>query len=111
MDDYDRLRLSIQSALVGSVTDDLVAVTCSIECKHLTIEAYFEGAVGPYELEFVRGITREVMAGFSDKYTSESRCYSIQQREPQMLDFWAFLRAGATGHRRAATTGPRLVAS
>jgi hypothetical protein len=110
MDDYDLFKVSIQSALVGSVTADLVAVTCGLTQKHLVIEVYFENTTGPHEMEFVRGITREVVSGFPSSYTWESRCFSIQQRDPQMLDFWAFLRAGIN-RRKPGKTGPHLVAS
>lgn len=110
MDDYDLLKVSIQSALVGSVTEDLVAVTCGLTRKHLVIEAYFENTAGPHEMEFVRGLTREVASGFPSSYTWESRCFSVQQRDPQMLDFWAFLRAGVR-RRRAQTAAAHLIAS
>lgn len=110
MDDYDLFKLSIQSALIGSVTEDLVAVTCGLAQKHLVIEAYFQNTTGPHEMEFVRGLTREVASGFPSSYTWESRCFSILQRDPQMLDFWAFLRAGVK-RRKLDRGGPHLVAS
>lgn len=112
MDDYDLFKLSIQSALVGYVTENLVAVTCGLKRKHLVVEVYFENSAGPEEMEFVRNLTREVASGFPNGYTSEGRCFSTQQRAPQMLDFWAFLRAGVKRHRTdAPRSGPQLAAS
>lgn len=110
MDDYDLFKLSIQSALVGSITEDLVGITCGLRSRHLVIEAYFDIPTGPDEMEFVRGLTREVASGFPDSYTSECRCFSIQQRRPQMLDFWAFLRSRAK-KRTGDSRSPRLAAS
>lgn len=92
MDDYDLFKLSIQSALIGVITENLVAVTCGIRSRHLIIEAYFDGSVTPDAHEVMHGIVKEVVADFPDRYTIEGHCHSLQDRPARMLDFWAFLR-------------------
>lgn len=93
MDDHDIFKLSIQSALVGTVTDKLYAVSCGIRRKHLVIEAYFDGFIRQEDQELARSITNEVLADFPAGYTAEHSCYSVQDVQPKMLDFWAFLRS------------------
>jgi hypothetical protein len=95
MDDYDLLKVSIQSALVGEIPDNLFAVTCGVGCKRIVIAAYFDSPVSVEESHLLRRIACEVAADFPDSYSVEERCYSLQQTELRMLDFWAFLRASS----------------
>jgi hypothetical protein len=106
MDDYDSLKVSIQSALVGEIPDNLFAVTCGMGHKRITVAAYFDGPVGDEESHLVRRVGTEVAADFPDDYSTEVHCYSMQQVELRMLDFWAFLRAST---RRSANVAKRAI--
>ncbi len=103
MDDYDLLKVSIQSALVGAIPDNLFGLTCGLGRKHIAVAAYFDGAVGEEESHLLRKVATEVVSDFPDSYSIEVHCYSMQQTELRMLDFWAFLRAGS---RRRGTVAP-----
>ncbi len=99
MDDYDLLRVSIQSALVGEIPDNLFAVTCGVDHKHLSVVAYFDGSVGDEEWRLIRKLSTEVVTDFPDGYSIDAQCYSMLQTELRMLDFWAFLRASSPRRR------------
>lgn len=93
MDDYDLFKLSIQSALIGLIPDNLIAVTCGIRSKHLIIRAYFDGQISLELQELINALAKEVVADFPDNYTIEGHCLSVQDHPVHMLDFWAFLKA------------------
>ena len=86
------LKLSIQVALLGEVTDRLVAVTCGIKDQVVSVRAYVRGAVQEDDVETLSFIAGEVIADFPDGYMIEETCVSADDGEPQMLDFWAFKR-------------------
>jgi hypothetical protein len=110
MDDYDLLKVSIQSALVGEIPDNLFAVTCGVDRRRISVHAYFEGAVGDEEWQLMRRVSTEVATDFPDGYSMEARCYSMQQTELRMLDFWAFLRASAPRRRSVVSNSARRMA-
>jgi hypothetical protein len=87
------LKLSVQRASLGEVTGRLVAVTCGLKERRVQIRAYVSGRVTEQDLEHVSFIGGEVIADFPDGYTIEESCVSVSDGEPEMLDFWAFLRA------------------
>jgi hypothetical protein len=87
------LKLSIQVALLGEVTDRLVSVTCGLKDKHIDIRAYVSGKVEEQDIERIQFISAEVIADFPDGYTISESCLSLQDAEEEMLDFWAFRRA------------------
>ncbi|HZU24812.1 MAG TPA: hypothetical protein VFA04_04780 [Bryobacteraceae bacterium] len=86
------LRVSIQRALVGEVTDRLEAVTCGLKDRLIEIRAYFRGAVSQQDTDRIQSIGAEVIADFPEGYMIEEHSLSADQCEPQMLDFWAFRR-------------------
>jgi hypothetical protein len=88
------LKLSIQVALLGEVTSRLVSVTCGLKDRRIQIRAYVSGKVGEEELERLGFIGAEVIADFPEGYTIEESCLSIDDAAEEMLDFWAFRRAG-----------------
>jgi hypothetical protein len=87
------LKLSIQRALLGEVTDRMIAVTCGLKGQLVEIRVYFSGKVSPDDLERVSFIGAEVIADFPAPYKIEESSLSADDGEPEMLDFWAFLRA------------------
>lgn len=110
MDDYDLLKLSVQSALVGEIPDNLFAVTCGVSHTRISVIAYFEGAVGDEEWHLIRKLSTEVAADFPDGYSVQALCYSMQQTELRMMDFWAFLRASSPRRRAVASKSARPMA-
>jgi len=86
------LKLSIQCALLGEVTDRLVAVTCGIKDRVVSVRAYVKGPVQEDDVETLSCIAGEVIADFPDGYMIEETCMSADDGEPAMLDFWAFIR-------------------
>jgi hypothetical protein len=87
------LKVSIQRALLGEVTGRLVAVTCGLKGQLVQVRAYVAGKVTQDDLERISCIGGEVIADFPEGYTIEESCISVNDREPEMLDFWAFVRA------------------
>jgi hypothetical protein len=87
------LKLSIQRALLGEFTERLVGVTCGLRERHIRIRAYVSGAVTEDDIARIQFVSGEVIADFPDGYTVEEGCSSVDDGEPEMLDFWAFLRA------------------
>ena len=96
------LRLSIQRALLGEVTNQLFAVTASIESKLariagkdgklIKIIAYYEGVVSAEDLETIQCVGAEVIADFPEGFFVDEVCLSLNENELQMLDFWAFMK-------------------
>ncbi len=87
------LKLSIQRALLGKVTDRLVRVTCGLKDRHIQIRAYFSGKVTEEDIEGIQFVGAEVIADFPEGYTIDETAVSVDSGEPEMLDFWAFHRA------------------
>jgi hypothetical protein len=87
------LKLSIQRALLGEVTSRLIAVTCGLEERHIQIRAYLSGKVTEEDIERIQCVGAEVIAEFPDGYTIHESAASVDDGEPEMLDFWAFCRA------------------
>ena len=85
------LKLSVQRALVGEVTDRLFAVTCGIDGKCVHIRAYFTGKMTPVDIERVSFLSGEIISDFPEQYKIEESALSADDREPEILDFWAFL--------------------
>ena len=86
------LKLSIQRALLGEVTQRLFSVTCGLKNKLIQIRAYVTGDVTPEDIERIQCIGSEVIADFPDGYSVEELCLPVAIGE-EMLDFWAFRRA------------------
>jgi hypothetical protein len=87
------LKLSVQVALLGEVTDRLDRVTCGLKDRHIQIRAYFSGRVTEEDIERIQSIGAEVIADFPEGHTIDETAVSIDDGEPEMLDFWAFIRA------------------
>ena len=96
MNTFDPLRmlkLSIQTALLGEVTDRLIAVTCGLKERHIRVRAYVSGKVTEEDIERIQFVGTEVIADFPDGYKIDESVASVDDGEPEMLDFWAFVRA------------------
>jgi hypothetical protein len=87
------LKLSIQRALVGEVADNLFAVTAGIKGNWIKIIAYFKGPVSEEDIERIQCVSTEVIADFPDGYMIEEAALSLDEREPECLDFWALKKA------------------
>ena len=86
------LKLSVQRALIGMVTDRLFGVTCGIDGTRVQIRAYFSGTVTPADIERVSFLGAEVIGDFPEQYKIEESSLSADDGEPAMLDLWAFLK-------------------
>lgn len=86
------LKLSIQRALLGEVTDRLVSVTCGLKGQRVEVKAYVTGKVTDDDLERISFISGEVIADFPEEYTINDSCVSVDSEAEEMLDFWAFMR-------------------
>lgn len=71
------LKLSIQRALLGQVTDRLVAVTCGLEERHIQIRAYVSGNVTKKDIERIQFVGAEVIGDFPDGYTIDGSSVSV----------------------------------
>ncbi len=88
------LRFSLQRALLGEVTKNLIAVTAGIKDSTILIRAYFDEHANEAEMENVRVVGAEVISDFPDTFGIEEQIMiSSPQGEMEMLDFWAFLRS------------------
>jgi hypothetical protein len=88
-----QLKLSIQQALVGEITANLVSVTCSLRDQQIIIKAYFSGPVTEADVDRIQCVGTEVIADFPEGYMVDERYASIDVESEEMLDFWAFRRA------------------
>jgi len=87
------LKLSIQRALVGEVTHRLHSVTCGLRRHVITVRAYFFEAVTPGDVERIQLVCAQVIADFPEGYLIEEECRSLNEGDPETLDFWGFQRA------------------
>jgi len=93
METQTQLKLSIQSALLGEVTNDLVAVTACLKDQHIVLRFYYDKAIESDEIERAGAIGGEVIADFSAEYTIEEEVRQCTSRSDiEVLDFFAFLR-------------------
>ena len=89
------LRFSIQIALIGEITSNWAAVTCSVQDRKILILLFVWGPVTPGDRERISSVGAEVIADFPDNHTIEEECRSLDDNLLSVLDFWAFLRAEA----------------
>ena len=61
--------------------------------RHIQIRAYFSGRVTEEDIERIQCVGAEVIADFPEGYTIDETAVSVDDGEPEMLDFWAFIRA------------------
>jgi hypothetical protein len=92
-DELVLLKLSIQRALLDEVTSRVVSVTCGLRERRIAIRAYVTGVVTEEDVERIQSIGGEVVADFSEGYTIQESCLSVDEHEQEVLDFWAFRRA------------------
>jgi len=90
--DLITLKLSIQRAVLGKVSERLVSLTCGLNGRHIQIRGYFSPKPTEEDVEQLQCLGAEVIADFPDGYTSEETCLAVADGEPKMLDFWAFMR-------------------
>jgi len=89
---------SVQRALLGAVTDKLVAVTCGYAGNEIRINAYFSSEPSEQDVEEIRCVGTEVIADFPEPYTIRESCSALPPDNClEALDFTAFRRAGYEG--------------
>lgn len=88
------LKLSLQRALLGEVTDSLMAVTAGAKGKTIVLRAYFDGEVSEDDEERMQCVGTEVIADFVDDAEDiKVQVYDAQTNKLTMLEFWAFMKA------------------
>ena len=61
--------------------------------RHIRVRAYVSGKVTEEDIERIQCVGTEVIANFPDGYKIDESVASVDDGEPEMLDFWAFVRA------------------
>lgn len=92
-DELITLKCSIQRALIERVPERLVAVTCGLENRAITVMGYFVGPVMDSDVELISDIAGEVLADFPEDYTLDEIARSVADGPLRVLDFWAFMKA------------------
>lgn len=101
--DIVSLKLSLQRALLGEVTNKLFAVTAGRAGSCITIAAYYDGPPSDDDKEQMEAVATEVVADFPDVNDIRVEVYNRKHKKPAMLDFWAFFKADAQPDKRAKT--------
>ena len=90
--------VSIQRALLGAITGELVAITCGLAGTEIRIYAYFIAEPSEQDIEGIRCVGTEVIADFPAPYTIHESCSAVPpDNYLEKLDFIAFLRGGYEG--------------
>lgn len=87
------LKIGLQRALIGEVTENLFAVTAGLQGEWIRIVAYFRGPVSEADVERIATVASEVIGDFPDGYKIEETALSLDDEDPKCLNFWAFKRA------------------
>jgi hypothetical protein len=86
---------SVQRALLGAVTDKLVAVTCGFSGNEIRINAYFSSEPSEPDIEEISCVGGQVIGDFPETYVIRESCFTIPPDNClEALDFTAFQRAG-----------------
>ena len=93
MDELISLKLSLQRALLGEVTQNLIAVSAGVKDSKITIWSYFSEQATQSEADRMSVVGTEVLADFPGYYEIEEQIIFVGDEEMKMLDFWAFYRA------------------
>ena len=89
------LKLSLQRALSGEVTENLIAVTARIGRSKILIRAYYDHQATEYETERISLVATEVVADFPDSFSVDEQVRLIGGKDDlEVLDFWAYRRSG-----------------
>lgn len=88
------LRLSVQRALVGSITANMAALHAQLEEKQVSISVYFFHGPTDEDKEHAEEAAGYVMADFPDSYTLETQYGLVTDIKLNAVE-WNFLRAEA----------------
>ena len=86
------LRLAVQHALIGAVRTHLFAVTAGLGPGVLRFRFYFSPEPDEDDIEAMTIVETEVSADLP-AFLIEDEFLSLADHQPEMLDFWAFMRA------------------
>lgn len=88
------LKLSLQRALFGEVTENLIAVTARVDGLKILIRAYFDYQATESEAERISLVATEVIADFPGSFSVEEEVRLIGLKDDlEVLDFWAYRRS------------------
>ena len=96
------LKLSVQGALLGSVTSNLAAVHAELKGTMIVVSVYFFDDPSENERDLIDSAATEVIADFTEGYSIETHYYRAAN-----LVFdkpgWCFLRAEAQSQERTTS--------
>ncbi len=81
-----RLKLSIQSALLGAITENIRNVAVYINEKKILLYFFIDGEIREDDKENISIIETEVIADFEDDFDIESIIKRVDTPEPITLD-------------------------
>ncbi|EDU7996607.1 hypothetical protein CSM15_005080 [Salmonella enterica subsp. diarizonae] len=81
-----RLKLSIQSALLGAITENIRNVAVYINEKKILLYFFIDGEIREDDKENISIIETEVIADFEDDFDIESIVKRVDTPEPITLD-------------------------
>jgi hypothetical protein len=98
------LRLASQTALLGEVSDRLIAFTVGINARReISVAAYFDGPPSEEDEEDLSAIATEIMSSFEPRRDGDEtrfaaihdcRAYDGNDTVPMRLEHWIFVRKG-----------------
>lgn len=97
MNDLCLLKLSLQRALIGTITVNVRAVTAGIAKEEVTVSVYYYAPPSEEETEEFAVIATEVIADFPAPYRIQTHFIIGESVPLKMLDFWAYMRKAPSG--------------
>jgi hypothetical protein len=86
------LKLSLQRALLGAVSENIYAITADVKEKQIRIHAFYYREPSESELNDLSMVTTEVIADFPTGYKVDEQCFLKSLTDPIVLNFWVFMR-------------------
>ncbi|GAB3628183.1 hypothetical protein PTE30175_05339 [Pandoraea terrae] len=89
-----RLMLSLQVALLGAITPNIRAITCSINEKGIVILAIFDSVINDDDIDSMESVASEVASHFESLkvFVECKRLDAPVDFRPQALDLWVYRR-------------------
>ena len=81
-----RLKLSMQSALLGAITENMRNIAADINGNNIILYFFIDGEIGDDDRENISLIETNVIADFEDNFDIESIVKRVDCPEPIILD-------------------------
>ncbi|MCO4882545.1 hypothetical protein VOI32_38395 [Paraburkholderia caribensis] len=89
-----RLLLALQSSLLGHITANIRAVTCSVSGNDITVGVVFDGEISEEDAETMEEVGSELASHF-DRESVNVQCLRVDAPGPlrsKTLELWAYKR-------------------